>query len=279
MTENTGTLYIVATPIGNLGDITLRALAILKEVDFIAAEDTRHTIKLLNHYEIKTKMISHHEHNEVESSNGIMLLLEQGKNVALVTDAGMPCISDPGYRLVSMARENGYNVTCLPGASAVSSSIALSGLDAGRFRFEGFLPKTKSQRMLLLEDIAKDGCAAVIYEAPHRLMKTAAEIAEVFYDRRIAVVNDISKVYERVEIYEAAALEEGLLAWNIKGEFVLVVERGGKRSTEEFTDLSIKEHVLNIMTQENIKKMDAVKKVAKLRGLPKSEVYNEAVDI
>ena len=279
MSNEYGKLYIVATPIGNLGDITLRALETLKSVDIIAAEDTRHTVKLLNHYDIKTHLISHHEHNEDQSANGIVQLLEQGKNIALVTDAGMPCISDPGYKLVSLARERGYYVTCLPGASAVPAAIALCGLDAGRFRFEGFLPKNNTQRLELLEDIAHDGCAAVIYEAPHRLQKTAAELAQIFHDRRIAIINDISKLHEKVAIYEAGELNSGLEGWNLKGEFVIVIERGEKRQQQSYAELTLKEHVAHIMAQEGAKKMDAIKKVAKLRGLKKSEVYDETIDM
>ncbi len=275
--EKTGTLYIVATPIGNLGDITLRALETLKKVDFIAAEDTRHTIKLLNYYEIKTKMISHHEHNEKNSAEGIVLLLEQGKDVALVTDAGMPCISDPGYKLVSLSRQMGIEVTCLPGASAVPAAIALSGLEAGRFRFEGFLPKNKSQRKKLLEDISKDGCAVVIYEAPHRILKIAEDIAETFSDRNIAVINDISKIHEKVEIYKACDLADGLANWKLKGEFAIVIEKGEPEVDNDFMKYSIKEHVDKIIEDENIKKMDAIKKVAKIRGLAKNEVYREVV--
>ena len=279
MSNDYGKLYIVATPIGNLGDITLRALDTLKEVDIIAAEDTRHTLKLLNHYDIKTRLISHHEHNEDQSANGIAQLLEQGKNIALVTDAGMPCISDPGYKLVSLAHEKGYDVTCLPGASAVPAAIALCGLDAGRFRFEGFLPKNNTQRMSLLEDIASDGCAVVIYEAPHRLQKTAAELAQMFYDRRIAIINDISKIHEKVVIYEAGSLHGTLEGWNLKGEFVIVIERGEKRQSQSYAELTLKEHVANLMAQEGLRKMDAVKKVAKLRGLKKSEVYDQTIDM
>lgn len=279
MNNEYGKLYIVATPIGNLGDITLRALEILKSVDVIAAEDTRHTIKLLNHYDIKTHLISHHEHNEDQSANGIAQLMEQGKNIALVTDAGMPCISDPGYKLVSLVRERGYEVTCLPGASAVPAAIALCGLDAGRFRFEGFLPKNNKQRIELLEDIAQDGCAIVIYEAPHRLKKTVAEIAEIFYDRRISIINDISKLHEKVVIYKAGDVDRELKGWNLKGEFVIVIERGNKRQPKSYTELTIKEHVAHIMAQEGAKKMEAIKKVAKLRGLRKSEVYDKTIDM
>ena len=279
MNKKQGTLYIVATPVGNLGDITLRALETLKSVDVIAAEDTRHTIKLLNHYDIKTKMISHHEHNEDESAKGIINLLERGEDVALVTDAGMPCISDPGYKLVSLARETGHAVTCLPGASALPAAIALSGLDAGRFRFEGFLPNRSSQRKKLLESIAKDGCAVVIYEAPHRLEKTAAELAEVFYDRKIALINDISKIHERAESYQAREILDALDGWVIKGEFVVVIEKGPKKQDSDYMNLTIKEHVAEIMEREHLKKMDAVKKVAKLKGVSKSEVYNETIDL
>jgi 16S rRNA (cytidine1402-2'-O)-methyltransferase len=277
--EKSGTLYIVATPIGNLGDITLRALEILKSVDVIAAEDTRHTIKLLNHYGIKTKLISHHEHNEDESAKGIVNLLEQGTEVALVTDAGMPCISDPGYKLISLARSMGHNVTCLPGASAVPAAVALSGLDAGRYRFEGFLPNKASQRKGLLEDIARDGCAVVIYEAPHRLKKTVGQLAEIFHDRKIALVNDISKIHERAEAYEAGEIMEALDGWVAKGEFVIVIEKGAKRPDTDYMRMSVKEHVADIMEREHIKKMDAVKKAARLRGIPKSEVYRETLDL
>ncbi len=274
-----GTLYIVATPIGNLGDITLRALETLKNADIIAAEDTRHTIKLLNHYDIKTKMISHHEHNEEESAQGIVMLLEQGKNIALVTDAGMPCISDPGFKLVRLAREKGYKVTCVPGASAVPAAIALSGLEADRFRFEGFLPKGNTQRRDLLEGIAKDGCAVVIYEAPHRLSKTIKDVAQVFHDRKIAIINDISKMYERVEVYSADEIALAINDWNLKGEFVIVIEKGEKRQDYNFSQMTIIEHVTEVMKKEKLSKMDAVKKVAKIRGLAKREVYSETIDV
>ncbi|MCK5130362.1 MAG: 16S rRNA (cytidine(1402)-2'-O)-methyltransferase [Clostridiales bacterium] len=279
--ENTnyGVLYIVATPIGNLGDITLRAIEVLKSVDFIAAEDTRHTIKLLNHYDIKTRQISHHEHNEKESTLGILMLLEQGKDVALVSDAGMPCISDPGYQLIHSARSKGLPVTSLPGASAIPSAIALSGLDAGRFRFEGFLPKNKTQRKDLLQNISKDGCAIVIYEAPHRLQKTVLELAQFFEDRKIAIINDISKLHERVETYPIEQAYEQLNLWNLKGEFVIVIEKGIAFADDSWKSMTVKEHIESLMQNEDLAKMDAVKMVAKIRGVKKGDVYKESLDI
>lgn len=274
-----GTLYIVATPIGNLGDITMRAISTLKEVDVIAAEDTRHTVKLLNHYDIKTRLISHHEHNAIESANGILMLLEKGNNVALVSDAGMPCISDPGYELVMMARNQGFSVTCLPGASAMPTAVALSGLDAARFRFEGFLPKNKAQRLNLLEEISKDGCAIVIYEAPHRLTKTLGELIEPFKGRKLAIINDITKLHERVETYNVDDVMNHLDDWNLKGEFVIVIEKGDRVKDDWWETLSIEQHIVALIEKENLSKMDAIKKVAKQRNVKKGDIYKQAIDI
>ncbi len=274
-----GTLYIIATPIGNLGDITIRAIETLKMVDVIAAEDTRHTKKLLNHYDIKTKLISHHEHNEKESANGILMLLEQGKNAAVVSNAGMPCISDPGYHVVYLARERKHHVTCLPGASALPAAIALSGLQTERFNFLGFLPKNSSQRKKMLDDVSKEGCAVVIYEAPHRLIKTLGEIKESFSDRKLAIVNDITKLHERVEIYNASEVLDYFDTWKLKGEFVIVIEKGKKAVDDWWRKLSIKEHVSLLAENEGLSKMDAIKLASKQRGVKKGDVYRQTLDL
>jgi 16S rRNA (cytidine1402-2'-O)-methyltransferase len=178
-----------------------------------------------------------------------------------------------------MARNEGFNVTCLPGPSAMPTAVALSGLDAARFRFEGFLPNNKSQRLVLLDEISKDGCAVVIYEAPHRLEKTLNELKHYFKGRRLAIVNDITKLHERVEIYDVDDVTSHLNDWKIKGEFVIVIEKGEKSVDDWWQSLSIQQHILTLMEKENISKMDAVKKVAKQRNIKKNEIYKQSINI
>ena len=264
------TLYIVPTPIGNLEDITLRALNILKEVDVIFAEDTRTTKQLLNHFEIKNRLISSHLYNEIQNEEKEIDYLKQGKNIAIVSDRGTPVISDPGYILVKNAIKNGYNVVCLPGPTALIPAIVMSGLSGGPFTFYGFLNSKESKRKKELENLKSNPYPIVFYEAPHRLIKTLNNIYEIFGNRKIAIVREISKKYEEV-IRETV---ENLLKTveNIKGEIVIVVE--GNQEKESFNNLSIKKHV-NLYIEDGLTPNEAIKKVAKERNVPKSKIYNE----
>ena len=268
------TLYIVPTPIGNLEDITLRALNILKEVDVIFAEDTRTTKQLLNHFEIKNRLISSHLYNEIQNEEKEIDYLKQGKNIAIVSDRGTPVISDPGYILVKNAIENGYNVVCLPGPTALIPAIVMSGLSGGPFTFYGFLNSKESKRKKELENLKSNPYPIVFYEAPHRLIKTLNNIYEIFGNRKIAIVREISKKYEEV-IRETV---ENLLKTveNIKGEIVIVVE--GNQEKESFNNLSIKKHV-NLYIEDGLTPNEAIKKVAKERNVPKSKIYNEYHDL
>jgi len=270
-------LYIVGTPIGNLDDLTYRAVKTLGSMDVIAAEDTRRSVKILNHLEIKIKLMSYHEHNKRDAGNRILGMLRDGLDVALVTDAGMPCISDPGYELVDMARNEGIEVTVIPGPSAVSSAIALSGMDAGRFVFEGFLPRQGSHRKKRLEFIKNYDCAIIFYEAPHRLKKTIGDLNKLFPKRVLCVLHDITKVHESVI---KAPLEQisDLLPETLKGEYVLILE-AGEPEVRESAPLAPPEVLLQMAIDEGLTKTAAVKKVCKLTGLPREVVYNIAIDI
>jgi hypothetical protein len=279
-----GKLYVAATPIGNLKDMSQRAQEVLKEVDLIAAEDTRNTIKLLNHFDIKTPMTSYHEYNKIEKAYELVKLIKEGKNIALVSDAGMPGISDPGEDLVRICYENGIEVGVIPGASAVVSALAISGLATRRFCFEAFLPTDKKDRKYILEELREETRTIVLYEAPHKLIKTIKDLAEYLgEDRKISFVREISKKHEEVlrmnlgeakKVYEKMSEED-----KIRGEFVLVVE--GK-SLKEIKDEKIKawetidigEH-FKMYEAKGFEKKEAMKMVAKDRGISKREVYAE----
>lgn len=279
-----GKLYVAATPIGNLKDMSQRAQEVLKEVDLIAAEDTRNTIKLLNHFDIKTPMTSYHEYNKIEKAYELVKLIKEGKNIALVSDAGMPGISDPGEDLVRICYENGIEVGVIPGASAVVSALAISGLATRRFCFEAFLPTDKKDRKYILEELREETRTIVLYEAPHKLIKTIKDLAEYLgEDRKISFVREISKKHEEVlrmnlgeakKVYDKMSEED-----KIRGEFVLVVE--GK-SLKEIKDEKIKawetidigEH-FKMYEAKGFEKKEAMKMVAKDRGISKREVYAE----
>lgn len=279
-----GKLYVAATPIGNLKDMSQRAQEVLKEVDLIAAEDTRNTIKLLNHFDIKTPMTSYHEYNKIEKAYELVKLIKEGKNIALVSDAGMPGISDPGEDLVRICYENGIEVGVIPGASAVVSALAISGLATRRFCFEAFLPMDKKDRKYILEELREETRTIVLYEAPHKLIKTIKDLAEYLgEDRKISFVREISKKHEEVlrmnlgeakKVYDKMSEED-----KIRGEFVLVVE--GK-SLKEIKDEKIKawetidigEH-FKMYEAKGFEKKEAMKMVAKDRGISKREVYAE----
>lgn len=274
-----GMLYLCATPIGNLEDITLRVLRVLQEADVIAAEDTRQTIKLLNHYEIKTPLISYHEHNKIEKTPVLVKRMLEGETIALVTDAGTPAISDPGEDLVRACYEVGIEVTSLPGPAAVITALTLSGMSARRFTFEGFLPMDKKERELVLERFRTTTCTTIFYEAPHRLKKTLALLAEtVGGERKIAVCKELTKRHEtRLGMTLAEAVdfyEEN----EPKGEFVLVLEGADPKEQKEqeqqqWQQMPLQEHMDRYLSQ-GLSKKDAMKAVAKDRGMQKREIYN-----
>ncbi len=273
----TGTLYLCATPIGNLRDMTPRVLDTLKEVDVIAAEDTRNSIKLLNYFEIKTPMTSYHEYNKIEKARQLVDWLREGKNIALITDAGTPAISDPGEVLVEQCLKAGIPVTSLPGCCALITALTLSGISARRFCFEGFLPADKKEKRLILEELEKETRTIIMYEAPHHLKRTLAELHQVLGDRRITLCRELTKRFETVF---PTTFEKALAFYEDhepKGEYVLVIEGIDRRSLIEdeqanWQRISIKEH-MNMYENQGFERKEAMKKVASDRGISKRDVY------
>ncbi len=272
-----GTLYLCATPIGNLEDITLRVLKTLEEVDIIAAEDTRHTIKLLNHFNIKTPMTSYHEFNKIDKAKYLVEQLQQGVNIALVTDAGTPGISDPGEELVRFAYEAGIPVTSLPGPVACITALTLSGLSTRRFCFEAFLPTDKKEKKAILEELKTETRTIILYEAPHRLLKTLQELFEALGDRKATICRELTKKYETAFL---TSLQEAIVHYSAneaKGECVIVLE-GAKREEllkeqrRVWEDMNVEEHLKLYMDQGQMKK-DAMKQVAVDRGVSKRDIY------
>ena len=277
-----GTLYLCATPIGNLEDMTFRVIRTLKEVDLIAAEDTRNSIKLLNHFEIQTQMTSYHEYNKYEKGRKLVEKLQDGMNIALITDAGTPGISDPGEELVKMCYEAGISVTSLPGAAACITALTLSGLSTRRFAFEAFLPTDKKEKELVLQEIERETRTIIMYEAPHRLLKTLKMLSErLGKERRITICRELTK---RHETAFATTLEEACAYYNEqppKGECVLVIEgRSREQIAQEekaqWEEMSIEEHMEHYLSQ-GIDKKEAMKKVAKDRGVSKRDIYNALI--
>ncbi len=275
---NNSTLYIVATPIGNLGDITFRAVETLKNVDIIAAEDTRRTIKLLNYYEIHTPMMPYHQHNRMQAGEKILSILAEGKNVALVTDAGMPCISDPGFELVRDARAGGFKVEGIPGASAAVTAMALSGFDSTHFVFEGFLPKDSKSIKQRLAVIESEIRPVILYETPHRLEKTVEMLAMTFKNRKICLANELTKIHEKVIIDTPVKIAEFIKKNPPKGEYVIVIDKADETLQENWSEIDVTTHIKSYM-DSGMSKMDAVKAVAKDRKMPKSEIYAFSVDL
>jgi len=272
-----GKLYLCATPIGNLEDITFRVIRTLKEADVIAAEDTRNSIKLLNHFEIKTPLTSYHEFNKYDKAKVLVNRMLGGENIALITDAGTPGISDPGEELVKQCYEAGIEVTSLPGAAACITALTLSGLSTRRFAFEAFLPNDKKEKAAILEELKTETRTIIIYEAPHRLKKTIAELFSALGNRRMTVVKELTKLHENVfltSFLEALAYYEEN---EPRGEFVLVIE--GKKIKElkkekeaSFNEMDINEH-MKLYMDKGMDKKEAMKAVAVDRGIPKREVY------
>src|SRR5208283_1358605 len=267
-------LYLVATPIGNLEDITLRALRVLKEVDVIACEDTRQTQKLLNHYGITTRTVSYHEHNEMTRAAELVKDLQEGTSVALVTDAGMPGISDPGFRLISLAIRHHLPVVPIPGASAFLAALVASGLPTDSFRFSGFLPAKAGQRRKLLESVKDSPRTQVFYEAPHRLLETLADVSQLLgEDRHVVVAREVTKLHEEFLRGRAGEVLQQLKArGEVKGEITLLIAKAEEGATAPATEIvSVAERVREIMAEEKATEKDALKKVAKERGIGKSE--------
>lgn len=272
-----GMLYLCATPIGNLGDMTPRAVETLQNVDLIAAEDTRNSIKLLNHFGIRTSMTSYHEYNKVEKADYLVEQIQQGKNVALISDAGTPAISDPGEVLVQKCQERGITVTSLPGPAACITALTLSGLSSRRFCFEGFLPSDKKEKAQILAELKEESRTIVIYEAPHHLVRTLGELYEALGERRITLCRELTKKFETIlptTIGEALSLYE---REEPRGEYVLVVEGKSLRQKEEerqdsWQSMTVEEHMA-LYEKGGMDQKTAMKQVAKDRGVPKREIY------
>lgn len=278
-----GMLYLCATPIGNLGDMTPRVVETLRNVDMIAAEDTRNSIKLLNHFAIKTSMTSYHEYNKVEKADYLIAQMQQGKDVALITDAGTPAISDPGEVLVAKCHEAGITVTSLPGPAACITALTLSGLSTRRFCFEAFLPADKKERAEILEELKEESRTMILYEAPHHLVKTLKELYEALGDRRITLCRELTKRFETVQ---PTTLQEILAYYETeepRGEYVLVLEGKSLQQKKEekqasWQSMTIEEHMA-YYEKEGMDEKAAMKQVAKDRGVPKREIYQYLLSI
>ena len=278
-----GSLYLVATPIGNLEDMTYRAVRILSEVDLIAAEDTRNSIKLLNHFEIKTPMTSYHEHNKYEKADVLVAKLLEGMDIAVITDAGTPGISDPGEELVKKCYEAGVRVIPVPGACAAVNALVASGLPTRRFSFEAFLPVDKKERQAVLLELSKESRTIIVYEAPHRLKKTLQELLDVLGDRAVTVCRELTKKHET---FFASTLSQAVAYYEseeARGECILVIQGLSREQLEDekqkqWDAMSIEEHI-RLYIDKGFDKKEAIKQVAKDRGLPKRDVYNHALEI
>lgn len=272
-----GKLYLCATPIGNLEDITYRVLRTLKEVDLIAAEDTRNSIKLLNHFEIKTPMTSYHEYNKIEKAYQLIDKLREGKNIALITDAGTPGISDPGEELVRICYEEGMEVTSLPGPAACITALTMSGLPTRRFAFEAFLPRDKKERTDVLKQLANETRTMIIYEAPHHLVKTLEELYDTLGNRNIAICRELTKRYEEKMLMTLSESLDYYTEKEPRGEYVLILEGKTfeeirKEEQKNWESMSLEEHMA-VYEQQGILRKEAMKLVAKDRGISRRDVY------
>ena len=278
----TGTLYLCATPIGNLEDITFRVLRTLKEVDLIAAEDTRNSIKLLNHFEIKTPMTSYHEYNKYTKAEELISKLHRGASIAVVTDAGTPAISDPGEVIAAMCLEQGIRVTSLPGACALITALTMSGMPARRFCFEGFLPADKKERRYILTQLQREERTTILYEAPHHLRGTLQELYDNLGDRRITLCRELTKKFEEALPMTLASAIEYYGENEPRGEYVLVLAGADRAALEEekrrnFEEMTLEEHMA-LYTDQGLNRKDAMKKVAADRGVSKRDIYKELMD-
>lgn len=269
-----GKLFVVGTPIGNLGDITYRAVETLKTVDFICAEDTRVTVKLLNHYEIKKPLVSYHEHSARQVSENIVSRILSGESCAVVSDAGMPCISDPGEDLVRRCIENEIPIEVVPGPTAMASAVAISGLSTSRFAFEGFLSVTKKQRYAHLQSVSKDPHTLIFYEAPHKLVSTLNDMLEYLGDRKISLCRELTKIYEEVIRTTVSGAIEYYKDKTPKGEYALIIEGYNEEAAlEEITIEEAAEQAQKLIS-EGMKAVDACKETAKATGFKKSDIYS-----
>lgn len=278
-----GKLFLVPTPIGNLKDITLRALEVLKDVDIIAAEDTRQSLKLLNHFEIKKPLVSYHMHNEQSKSMELIEKLKDGKNIAVITDAGTPGISDPGATIVQRCIQEGMEFVVLPGATAFTTALVYSGLDTSRFLFRGFIPRETKERKILIEEVKEVKESLIFYESPHRLLSTLTLLHIELGNRNISVSRELTKLHEETVRGTILEVIEVFKDKVIKGEFVLVVQ--GKQQSEieeergkKWENIGIEDHIKKLV-EEGLSKKEAIKKVAKDRGISKNEVYKFSTNI
>ncbi len=273
-----GILYVVGTPIGNLGDMSQRAINTLDEVDFIAAEDTRVTLKLLNHFNIKKPMISYFEHNKLERGEIICSRIESGENCAIVTDAGMPCISDPGELLVKQCAERGIKTVVIPGASAVVSALAISGLPTGRFTFEGFLSTSKKSRTERLEQLKNEKRTMIFYEAPHKLAATLKDMYNTFGARRISIVRELTKIHEEVIRTDLQTAAQEYADGSLKGEIVLVIEGAADEENEKEITLEQATKIALEYMEQGSSASESAKRTAKETGFKKNEIYKTLID-
>lgn len=272
-----GILYVTGTPIGNLSDLSPRAAKTLSEVDFIAAEDTRVTLKLLNHLGIKKPMVSYYEHNKRERGEVICARIEQGENCAIVTDAGMPCISDPGEDLVKLCEERGIKTIVIPGPSAVISALAVSGLEAGRFCFEGFLSVNKKSRSEHLQSLKNERRTMIFYEAPHKLPATLRDLYSTFGERKLSIVRELTKIHEEVIRTTTGYAAENYADGSVKGELVLVLEGAKEVETDENYTLKDAVELAKKLIENGEKPTSAAKSAAEMTGYKKNEIYRELV--
>lgn len=273
-----GLLYICPTPIGNLEDITLRTLKVLEEVDLVAAEDTRRTLKLLNHYNIKKPLTSYHEHNKKTKGQILVEKLKEGAKIALVTDAGMPGISDPGEDIIKLCIEENIDIIALPGATAFTLALVLSGLKTDKFVFEGFLPSKNRDRIKELERLKGEERTIILYEAPHRMEALLQDILTILGNRNISISRELTKIHEETFRGTVSEAIDWLKDTGPKGEFVIVLEGGAAPDEDPYKDISVKEHLKKYI-EEGMSKKDAVRRVAEERNMPKNKVYKESLDI
>ena len=268
-------LYIVATPIVNLEDITLRAIKILKQIDLVAAEDTRHTLKLLNHLEISKPLISYHRHNEEVKSDILIEELKKGKKIALVSDAGTPGICDPGEEIIKRCIENDINVIPIPGACAMINALICSGIDTKEFTFLGFLPLNKKNRKLKLEEIKNMNKTIILYEAPHKLLNTLQDLKEILKQRKVVIAREITKIHEEFIRKDLNELIE--MAKDIKGEIIIIIEANKEEKEKDINKLSLEEHY-EFYQNKGLDKKEIIKKIAKDRNVNKNEIYKQFIN-
>ena len=272
---STGTLYIVSTPIGNLEDITLRAIRVLKEVDLIAAEDTRHTRHLLDRYEIMTPLTSYHDHNKEEKAPVLVARMLEGKSVALVSDAGTPGISDPGYFLINLAIDRNIHVVPIPGATAAIAALSVSGMPTDRFVFEGFLPAKHLARLKRLQELSKEERTIVFYEAPHKIIRSVEDMIEVFGDRRVVITRELTKIHEEMIRGTLSEALKRLQQGTIKGEFTVIVHGATKDPKTQYVDTA--EYLKNLILHRGLSRKEAISTTAEELGIPKKDVYKESL--